>query len=218
MEKKNNFIYPAMLSLTNKQCILIGGGPVALRKVKTLLDAGANVTVIAPSFVPEIEKLREKISLIKRNFKAEDLQGAFLVIAATDNFEINREITALAPCLVNNVMEPELSNFIVPSSFNKGDIYISIATGGVPAFTRKLKEYFADKLPDSFSEFNEFLQEQRAEIKKIPSSSAERTNFWREALSDEVFQLLEEGKTLLAKEKFLHAVDCFRSQSQIGSR
>ena len=122
MEKKNNFIYPAMLSLTNKQCILIGGGPVALRKVKTLLDAGANVTVIAPSFVTEIEKLREKISLIKRNFKAEDLQGVFLVIAATDNFEINREITALAPCLVNNVMEPELNTFIVPSRFNKGDI------------------------------------------------------------------------------------------------
>jgi len=218
MEGKNQFVYPAMLSLTNKKCVLIGGGSVAFRKLKTLTACDAKVTVIAPKFSEEIISLKDEANLVCRTFEPEDLEGAFLVIAATDSFEVNRQITEAAPCLVNNVTEPELSNFIVPSSFVKGDIHISLATGGVPAFTRKLKQYFSDKLPDSFVEFNDFLKEQRKVIKDIPSTSAERTNFWREALNDDVFQLLEQGKTLLAKEKFLHAIDCFRSKPQNGSR
>ncbi|MDO4178082.1 MAG: bifunctional precorrin-2 dehydrogenase/sirohydrochlorin ferrochelatase [Phascolarctobacterium sp.] len=218
MTQENNFTYPAMLNLTNKKCVLIGGGVVALRKLKTLTSAGASVTVIAPNFTEEILAFKGKVTLIEKQYAVQDLTGAFLVVAATDDFAINRQVTLDAPCLVNNITEPELSNFTVPSSFTKGDIHISIATGGVPAFTRKLKTYFASKLPASFVEFNAFLKEQRKAIKNIPSTSEERTKFWREALNEDVFQLLEDGKTLLAKEKFLHAVDCFRSQSQNGPR
>lgn len=218
MKGKNQFVYPAMLSLANKKCVLIGGGLVALRKLKTLIACGAKVTLIAPKFSEEILSFKDKATFVCRTYESGDLQGAFLVIAATDSFEVNRQITVAAPCLVNNITEPELSNFIVPSSFVKGTIHISLATGGVPAFTRKLKQYFSDKLPSSFVEFNEFLKEQRKVIKCIPSTSVERTKFWREALDDDVFQLLEQGKTLFAKEKFLHAVDCFRSKSQNGSR
>ena len=174
----------------------------------------------------ELEKHKEGIivcapclkSVISKRILNDDLQGAFLVVAATDSFEVNRQVTEAATCLVNNITEPELSNFIVPSSFSKGDIQISIATGGVPAFTRKLKQYLQGKIPESFAEFNEFLQEQRNVVKSIPSSSAERTAFWRDALNEEVFDLLEHGKTLLAKEIFLHAVDRFRAESQDSSR
>lgn len=218
MKEKNQFAYPTMLSLTNKKCVLIGGGAVAFRKLKTLTDCGANVTLIAPKFSDEILKFKDNVTLKHREYEQKDLEGAFLVVAATDNFEINRQISQAAPCLVNNITEPEFSNFIVPSSFSKGSISVSLATGGVPAFTRKLKKYFEKSLPDSFVEFNDFLKEQRIIIKNIPSTSAERTAFWRDALNDDVFQLLEQGKTLLAKEKFLNAVDCFRSQSQNGSR
>lgn len=218
MKEENKFIYPAMLSLTNKKCVVVGGGTVALRKTKTLIEAGAKVTLIAPNFASEILDLASLLTLVQRNYENDDLQGAFLVVAATDSFEVNRQVTEAATCLVNNITEPELSNFIVPSSFSKGDIQISIATGGVPAFTRKLKQYLQGKLPESFAEFNEFLQEQRNVVKSIPSSSAERTAFWRDALNEEVFDLLEQGKTLLAKEIFLHAVDRFRAESQDSSR
>lgn len=218
MKEENKFVYPVMLNLTNKKCILIGGGTVAFRKAKTLIEAGADVDIIAPNFVKEFFELMPNVNIVQKKYEPGDLREAFLVVAATDSFEINRQVTLDAPCLVNNITEPQLSNFIVPSSFSDGDIQISIATGGVPAFTRKLKQYFQVNLPHSFAEFNEFLQEQRNIIKRIPSSSAERTMFWREALNDEVFQLLEQGKTLLAKEKFLHAIDRFRTQSQDGSR
>ena len=218
MKEENKFIYPAMLSLTNKKCVVVGGGTVALRKTKTLIEAGAKVTLIAPNFASEILDLAPLVTLVQRNYENDDLQGVFLVVAATDSFEVNRQVTEVATCLVNNITEPELSNFIVPSSFSKGDIQISIATGGVPAFTRKLKQYLQGKLPESFAEFNEFLQEQRNVVKSIPSSSAERTAFWRDALNEEVFDLLEQGKTLLAKEIFLHAVDRFRAESQDSSR
>ena len=141
MLNKTNFHYPAMLRVAGKNCVIIGGGTVAARKLAKLLDASANVTVVAPLFCDEVQKLAsaQSCTLINDYYKPEYLQNAFVVIAATDNKAVNRQISEAAPCLVNNITEPELSNFTVPSAISEGDITIALATGGMPAFTRLLK-------------------------------------------------------------------------------
>lgn len=108
MLNKTNFHYPAMLRVAGKNCVIIGGGTVAARKLAKLLDASANVTVVAPLFCDEVQKLAsaQSCTLIKDYYKPEYLQNAFVVIAATDNKAVNRQISEAAPCLVNNITNP----------------------------------------------------------------------------------------------------------------
>lgn len=216
MLNKNSFTYAAMLNIADRKCVIIGGGTVAARKLATLCEAGANVTVAAPHFTEETLKIAEKYSckVMHECYHPAQLENAFITIAATDSKEINREITAAAPFLVNNITEPELSNFIVPASMQIGEIQLTIATGGIPAYTRFLKSFLKQKLTPAFAEFNEFLKEQRQQVKNIPSTPAERTAFWRQTLSTEVLNLLENNDVLHAKEKIHYAVNSFRAQSQ----
>lgn len=164
---KTNFHYPAMLRVAGKNCVIIGGGAVAARKLATLLAAEAKVTVVAPLFCDEVQKLAsaQGCTLIKDYYKPEYLQNAFVVIAATDNKAVNRQISEAAPCLVNNITEPELSNFTVPSAISEGDITIALATGGMPAFTRLLKKQLEHILTPELADFNSFLLLQREAVK-----------------------------------------------------
>ena len=216
MLNKTNFHYPAMLRVADKSCVIIGGGTVAARKLATLLDAGANVTVVAPLFCDEVQKLAsaQGCTLIKDYYKPEYLQNAFVVIAATDNKAVNRQISEAAPCLVNNITEPELSNFTVPSAINEGDITIALATGGMPAFTRLLKKQLEHILTPELADFNSFLLLQREAVKNIESTPQERTQFWRSVLTQDLLNLVIAGKAAQAKEKVLDAVNSFRTQSQ----
>lgn len=193
---------------------------MATRKLATLCDAGADVTCIAPNFSDELKEIAGKYpcTLLQEAYQQEQLKDAFIVIAATDSFEINRAITEAAPCLCNNITEPHLSNFTVPSSFKVDDITLTIATGGIPGYTRLLRKYLQQKLNPAFGKFNSFLLEQRAIIKNTASTPAERTSFWRKVLNDNLLQLLENENIEQAKEQIQHAVDSFRSQSQNGTR
>ena len=155
---ENNFHYPAILKLKGKKCVIIGGGQVAARKLVTLCEAGANVTVVAPEFCALLKEAAQKHScqLLEDYYKAEYLQQAFIVIAATNDVAVNRQITAAAPLLCNNITEPELSNFTVPSSFTQGDITVALATGGMPAFTRMLKKRLQEVITPDIASFNDF--------------------------------------------------------------
>lgn len=219
MLNRNSFYYSAMLKLTGKYCVIIGGGSVAARKLTTLGEAGAELTVIAPDFCQETLIAAEKYGcqIVHDSYDPAQLNGAFITIAATDSKAVNREITAAAPMLVNNITEPELGNFIVPASMQMGDIQLTIATGGIPAYTRFLKSFLKQKLTPAFADFNEFLKEQRQLVKNIPSTPAERTAFWRNTLNQEILNLLEADNAVQAKEKVKYAVNSFRAQSQNGT-
>lgn len=214
------FNYPVMLRLQGKKCVIIGGGSVAARKLASLGAAGASITVVAPSFSKELLEAANTYPcrLLSLAYSPEQLHKAFLVIAATDSFEVNRAITEAAPCLCNNVTEPELSNFTVPATLTADSITVTIATGGIPGYTRLLKRYLKQKLKPSFSLFNQFLKEQRRLLKETPSTPRERTAFWREVLSDELLHLLEDENIEQAKEQIQYAVDSFRTQSQNSTR
>ncbi len=215
-QKESVFAYPAMLNLQDKECVIIGGGSVAARKLVSLCAAGARVTVAAPQFSPQLMQAAESkhVKLLAVSYNRELLLNAFLVIAATDNMEVNRQVTADAPFLCNNVTEPELSNFTVPSTIKSGSITVAVATGGVPAYTRLLKTHLSRALPPAFAEFNDFLSGVRLEVKQIPSTPIQRTDFWRRTLTLEILALLQQGSITIAKEKILHAVNSFRAQSQ----
>ena len=216
----NNFSYPVMLKLKGKRCVIIGGGVVAARKLATLGEAGASVTCIAPSFASELLEVAAKYdcTLVQECYQPSQLDNAFIVVAATDSFEINRAITEAAPCLCNNITEPQLSNFTVPSSFNVGTLTVTIATGGIPGYTRLLRRYLQTKLKPAFGQFNDYLLEQRKAVKQIASTPEERTAFWRQVLNENLLHLLENENIEQAKEQIQNAVDSFRTQSQNGTR
>lgn len=216
MLNKNNFQYSVMLNLKGKNCVIIGGGGVAARKLITLGEAGAKITIVAPAFCQEALNAAQKYccNIIKDVYHPAHIADAFITIAATDSKAVNREISQNAPFLVNNITEPELSNFTVPASLEIGSLKLTIATGGIPAYTRFLKSFLQQKLTPAFAEFNEFLKEQRDQVKNIPSTPSERTAFWRKTLNQEILNLLEANDIFQAKEKVRYAVNSFRAQSQ----
>ena len=217
---ENNFHYPAILKLKGKKCVIIGGGQVAARKLITLCEAGAEVTVIAPEFCSELITAATKYpcQLQKDYYKDKYIQQAFVVIAATNDVAVNRQITAAAPLLCNNITEPELSNFTVPSSFTQGDITVALASGGMPAFTRMLKKRLQEVITPDIASLNDFLRQQRHIVQQIPSTPAQRTAFWRQILTDDLIYLVAAGHAAQAKENILVAISSFRSQSQNGPR
>ena len=138
--------YLINLDLTGKPAVVVGGGQVAARKVADLLAAGAVVRVIAPRVCDEVAGWGQlgRIALVKRPFANEDVEGAFVVVAATDDETVNARVSAAARSagiLVNVVDRPVLCTFTLPAVVRRGDLTIAIATEGQsPGFARALRE------------------------------------------------------------------------------
>ena len=212
--EENLFRYPAMLNLNGKRCAVIGGGKVALRKTRTLVAAGANVTVIAPAADENLTALAAdgKIKLVLRGYKSGDVSDCFLVVAATDSAALNRQIAAEAPCLVNVVTEPELGNFSVPAQSTSGRLSFTAFGGGLPAYTALLARDIAKTYGEDFAEFAEFLHETRTRLQQSCMTPKERTAFWRKQLTEEAIGLLHEGRLNTLKERINNAIDSFRAE------
>ena len=135
--------YPVYLDVKGKRCVIVGGGEVAYRKACSLRDAGADVIVISPDTCPEMSN-DKGLTLINKIYDESYLDGAMLVIAATDDEEVNKKVSLDAGkgnIIVNVVDRPELCSFIVPSTVNRGDLCISISTGGAsPALARNIRK------------------------------------------------------------------------------
>ena len=138
--------YPILIDLEGKDVLVVGGGAVALRKIETLLDHGARVHIIAREMSPPLDTyVKEgRIKGIGREFKESVLQGFFLVIAATNDRQLNQEIGTKAKAkglLVNAVDQPSDCNFIVPSILRRGDLLVAVSTSGKsPALARKVRK------------------------------------------------------------------------------
>lgn len=153
--------YPVNLNIHGRHCLVVGGGGVASRKVKSLLDCGATVTVVSPVFTDELDNLAEhpNVFLLKRPYQSMDLKGKFLVIGATDDMALNRRISTDAESrqmLCNIADVPEACNFILPSVIRQGDFVLTISTSGKsPAFAKYLRQ----QLENTYGvEYARFLQ------------------------------------------------------------
>ncbi len=126
---------------------MVGGGPVAERKVTTLLKAGAEVTVISPSLTPQLTRwsMREKIKKIHRSYQNGDLGQAVLAFTATDSSEVNRAVAREAKkkkIFINVADQSTSEGFIVPALLTKRDIAIAVSTGGKsPAMAKKIRDH-----------------------------------------------------------------------------
>ncbi len=155
--------YPVNLDILNRKCLVVGGGPVGTRKVMTLLECGAVVTVVSPDVAEELLELAEKktIELKRRPYESSDIDGMFLVIGATDNEELNRQINKDAEHqnkLCNIADRPEVCNFILPSLVNRGNLVIAISTSGKsPAFARKMRQDLEKEFGEEYDEFLELM-------------------------------------------------------------
>lgn len=144
---------------------------MAARKVEGLLAADAQVTVISPDIIPELQSLVDSgdISLTQRAYQNGDLEGAYLVIAATDDLSVNRTVWTEANrrgCLINVVDDPEHSTFILPAILQRGEMGVAISTGGgSPALARRLRERLEDSIGPEYGILTELMAELRPEIK-----------------------------------------------------
>jgi siroheme synthase-like protein len=211
-ETKTRLYYPIFLNLKGKKCVVIGGGRVALRKVITLLDCGADITVISAKPHAEISKLfkNKAIHLVRRNYKPGDLKGAALSIAATHVDEINRKVAEASKkngALVNVVDDSGPSDFIIPSSFRRGDLCVAVSTSGrSPALAKKVRAKLEKKIGMEYAYLLSLIADIRCEIKKRGIRVSAKT--WQESLDlDSLILLLKAGRreearaTLLGKLK-----------------
>lgn len=190
--------YPINLNLENKKCFVIGGGEVAARKVLGLLDAGAKVEVIALDVCEEILQLAEKnlITLKLESYSAEKISGGVILIAATNDFELNKKILTdgRQKNFLVNVVEGE-SDFNVPSKIQRGDFLLTISTAGSsPAFSKFVRENLEREFDKNFGEGLKIISKYRQEVKNILQNHKDRKKFWREVLTPEMWKLFKAGE------------------------
>ncbi|MBB5349172.1 bifunctional precorrin-2 dehydrogenase/sirohydrochlorin ferrochelatase [Desulfoprunum benzoelyticum] len=139
-------LYPVNLKIAGRLCLVVGGGPVAVRKVGALLIGGGRVRVVSPEAVAPLRRLAQsgRIEWRQRLYRTGDLDGAFIVIAATNRPEVQRQVArdaAAGRVLLNSTDDPAACDFQVPSQLKRGDLLITISTGGAsPAFSRRIRE------------------------------------------------------------------------------
>lgn len=181
---RNKRHYPLYLDLEGKKVYVIGGGKVAERKVLSLLESGADVTVISPSVTERLKTLSQKkqIRYIPRPFRKGDLKCSFLAVISTGRKEINRSVAKeakLSCCLYNVADDPEVSNFIVPSTIKREKLTIAISTGGIsPALSKKIRMELEKRYGKEYGIFLNLIEGRRKRLmKEIPSESIRRRIF-----------------------------------------
>ncbi len=165
--------FPFFIDIENKNFLIVGGGKVAYRKIKTLLEFKCEITVVAQEISDEILKLEQtnKVKLIKRKFELLDLdvEDLFCVISATNDKFVNNEIAEACKrknIFVNIADDIESCNFIFPAVIKKEDIIVGVSTSGnSPIMSKTIKDEIAEVLPECYAEFVTRLGEVRAEIK-----------------------------------------------------
>ncbi len=202
--------YPVFLDLRERTCIVVGGGRVAERKAVSLLEAGANVTIVSPSLTPKLQELSSsgKITHLAKTFDDQDVEGASLVIAATGSAEVNAGCGRLCrkrQILVNVASPPGESSFIVPSVVDRGALLIAISTSGEsPALSKKIRS----ELEQVFgSEYELFLQKMsllRSRLLGQVKDEAERTRIFQAVVNSSVIDFIRQGK--------LHEADALIAQ------
>jgi hydroxymethylbilane synthase len=193
-------LFPIFLTLASKRCVVVGGGEVAARKVRALLDSGARVFVIAPQLCAALDPLAQsgQVEHVARSYETGDLEGSALAFGATDDRSVNEGVYTEATRLgvpVNVVDQPHLCSFYVPATLARGPITVAISTQGMsPALARRLRERLEEAVPPEYGDLAALLGSLRAEMKAAFPSGRERGAKWRRVLDGEVLSLLRSGK------------------------
>ncbi|HWR39033.1 MAG TPA: bifunctional precorrin-2 dehydrogenase/sirohydrochlorin ferrochelatase [Patescibacteria group bacterium] len=203
--------YPINLKLTGRHCVVLGGGAVAERKAAALLEAGGAVTVVSPRLTDTLQEWGRsgRIQLRERGYTAGDLAGCFMAVCATDDRNVNRQAAAEATSagvLVNVADAPELSDFTVPARVVRGDLLLTVSTGGhSPALARRLREELEEQYGPEYGQYLDLLAQVRQSLKDQLATSSERESFWRSTIDQQTLALLREGRRDEAEERVRNA-------------
>jgi uroporphyrin-III C-methyltransferase/precorrin-2 dehydrogenase/sirohydrochlorin ferrochelatase len=186
--------FPVFINLKEKPVTVIGGGDIALRKVKLLIKAGPKITVISRVLCKELKELLMKHNqrMIIKSFQESDLKNPILIIAATNSPKTNKRISTYAQqnnILINVVDQPKLCTFTMGSIVERDSLVISISSGGkAPVLVRNIREKIETLIPQSYAELVNFSGNLRSIVKKNIQSGMKRRIFWEEFFKSDYIQ------------------------------
>jgi siroheme synthase-like protein len=159
--------YPVLLKVADRRALVVGGGPVAARKVRALADAGARVTVVSPRFCEALRRRRD-LPRLRRAFRAADLRGAGLVVCASDDPDLQERVWRLCRARgipVNVVDAPSRCSFIVPAQLRRGPLTIAVATDGAsPGLAKALRGELGRLYPPAYGRLVRAVARRRRRI------------------------------------------------------
>src|SRR5438034_183780 len=198
--KKRFPYYPIFIDIEDRDVVIIGGGTVCARKAEMMLRYGARVTVVAPEVNEDLAAAAAagRLLIRKKKYDAADLEGAWLVIASTDDPCVNGRIAR--DCRrrripVNVVDVTHLCQFIVPAIVEQGSVQLAVSTGGKsPALARTLKEDLQTFVGPEYAEINDILGSLRPGAKKVLPTDVDRKRFFDGILAQGVLDMLRDGR------------------------
>lgn len=187
--------YPLYMDLRGRECLVVGAGAVAARKVRTLVDCGARVTVVGERPVEALAGLRSRgVKIVERKFQPDDLRQPALVIGATDSEEVNAAVSKESTrrgIPVNIADDPEKSTFILPAIFRRGDVTMAVSTGGSsPALARLIREDLERHYGEEYASLAALLGSYRERMMSAVSGHRRRADVWKGILDAGILDVL----------------------------
>jgi len=191
--------YPIYLNITNKRCVIVGGGEVGERKAERLLACGAKVAVVNRELSPSLKRMKNagEIEHIDADYDAAYLDGALMVIGATNNEQVNGNISGDARArgiLVNIVDDPERCDFILPSLVQQGDLTIAVSTGGKsPALAKKIREELELSYGPEYAVLLDIMGELRRQAQAKGAPSGENKKMFEAVVNSDILCRIKAG-------------------------
>jgi uroporphyrin-III C-methyltransferase/precorrin-2 dehydrogenase/sirohydrochlorin ferrochelatase len=204
---------PIFIDLRGRACLVVGGGMVALRKLELLLRAGGVVRIVAPVPCAPLLALADqaRASVVRRAYRSADLAGVHLVVAATDQAEVNATVAEEAKARaipVNVVDAPELCSFIMPAIVDRSPLLVAVSTAGAsPVLARLTRAKLEAALPHGMGRLAGFAARHRALVKRRVPDPAVRRRLWEHALDGEIAALVLADQDAEAERALLRAID-----------
>jgi len=192
--------YPVHLDINNRNCLVVGGGGVGTRKVKTLLDCGARVTVVSPEVSPQLRDLAAsgEIILKERSYQSDDLSNMFLVIGATNDEKLNKQLSSDADrlnTLCNIADRPEVCNFILPSIVHRDDLVITVSTSGQsPAMAKKLRKALENQFGKEYGILLRLMGAIRKKLLQQAHAPEAHKPLFEQLINSELIVMIQEGE------------------------
>ena len=190
--------YPIVLDLTGRCCLVVGGGPVAERKVEALLEAGARVTIVSPRVTARLEMhaRARRLCLLTRCYRRRDLAGQALVFLATDDRIVNATVVRHARARgiwVNAADDPTHCDFTLPSVLTRDQLTVAVSTGGAsPALARAIREELESYFSEDYAVLTRVAAEARREARRAAIVAS--PDAWRRALAGDTRRLIAAGR------------------------
>ena len=192
--------FPIQLDIRGRRCLVVGGGEVGTRKAQSLLACGGAVTVVSPAVTEELQRLaaRGDLALRMREYDGADLEGAFLVIGATDDETLNRRVSADAErrgILCNIADRPEKCNFILPAVVRRGDLVLTVSTSGrSPALAKKLRRSLQAQFGEEYAVLLDLMGAIRRRLLAEAHAPEEHKPVFERLVHSDILTWIREGR------------------------